>query len=94
MSRTRHRTRDDSKRTSPRSRLTIGKGSGEYSKSEFDYHDGGGNHNWYLWLHSYVGYGKQKKRRRVRKLMKRFGRRLFRRRGDQELRTLVEDANE
>ena len=91
MSRTHHRTHEDSHRNSPRSKLTKGPGAGEYSKSEYDYHDGGGNHNWILWIRSYLGYGKQKKRRRLRKVMKRLGRRMFRRRGDQELRDELEE---
>ncbi len=90
MSRTRHRTSEtierESRRRRPRSRLTQGKGAAEYMPGIFDVHDGGGNHNWFLWLRDYCGYGKQRKRRRTRRIMKRYGRRVDRQRGKQELR--------
>jgi hypothetical protein len=80
MSRTRHRRVDRSNKRTPRSRLTKGKGAGEYSPSTLDEPANRGlPGSWSLWLHSYNGYGKQRKRRRIRKRMKTYGRRVCRR---------------
>jgi len=80
MSRTRHRRVDRSNRRTSRSRLTKGKVAGEYSRSTLDEPANRGvSGSWAMWLYSYNGYGKQRKRRRVRQLMKTHGRRVFRR---------------
>ena len=80
MSRTRHRHEDRSTKRAATTTLTKGKKAGEYSRSTFDEPaNRGKTGSWSLWLHSYNGYGKQRKRRRVRKLMKIYGRRVGRR---------------
>jgi len=61
--------------------LTKGKKSGEYNPSTLDEPANRGKPgSWSLWLHDYNGYQKARKRRRVRKLMKAYGRRVARRR--------------
>jgi hypothetical protein len=80
MSRTKHRREDRSTKRSATSTLTKGKKAGEYSPSTLDAPANRGvQGGWSLWLHSYNGYGKQRKRRRIRKLMKVYGRRVGRR---------------
>lgn len=80
MSRTRHRREDRSARRAAASTLTKGKKAGEYSRSTFDEPANRGRPgSWSTWLHAYNGYAKQRKRRRVRKLMKTYGRRVARR---------------
>ena len=80
MSRTRHRRKDRPARRAPVSTLTKGKKAGEYSRSTFDEPANHGRiGSWSMWLHNYNGYAKQQKRRRVRKLMKAYGRRVARR---------------
>jgi hypothetical protein len=80
MSRTRHRRVDRSNKRTLRSRLTKGKSAGEYSPSIIDKPANRGlSGSWLLWLHSYNGYGKQRKRRRIRKWLKTYGRRVCRR---------------
>jgi len=80
MSRTNHRRIDRPTRSSPRSTLTKGRKAAEYSPSTVDEPVNQGNPgSWSLWLHSYTGYGKQRKRRRIRKMMKTYGRRVARR---------------
>lgn len=79
MSRTVHKVNRSSSTT--RSRLTKGKRAGRYSAGALDLSEqtgGGKGHD--LWLKDYLGYGKQKKRRRIRKVMKRHGRRAEKRR--------------
>ena len=80
MSRTLHRREDrPTKRAAP-STLTKGKKAGEYSASRFDEPSNRGKPgSWSRWLHDYNGYGKQRKRRRIRKQMKTYGRRVARR---------------
>ena len=80
MSRTRHRRSDRPERSTPRSTLTKGKKAGEYMASKFDAPaNRGKTGSWFLWLNNFNGYQKQRKRRRVRKLMKAYGRRVARR---------------
>lgn len=80
MSRTRHRREDRPTKRAATSVLTKGKKAGQYSRSTFDEPaNRGKTGSWSLWLHSYNGYGKQRKRRRIRKLMKAYGRRVNRR---------------
>lgn len=80
MSRTRHRREDRHAKRAPSSTLTKGKKAGEYSPSTLDAPANRGKPgSWSMWLHSYLGYGKQRKRRRIRKLMKAYGRRVERR---------------
>jgi len=83
MSRTRHRREDRPTRRASRTALTKGKQAGEYSPSTVDEPSNRGKPgSWARWLSSYNGYGKQQKRRRVRKLMKVHGRRVARRAGN------------
>jgi len=80
VSRTRHRREDRPQKRSATSALTKGKKAGAFSRSTFDEPANLGKPgSWSLWLHSYNGYGKQRKRRRTRKLMKTYGRRVARR---------------
>lgn len=80
MSRTRHRREDRRQKRSATSALTKGKKAAEYSPSTLDAPANRGKPgSWALWLHDYNGYGKQRKRRRIRKLMKTYGRRVARR---------------
>jgi len=80
MSRTSHRREDRHTKRAAVSTLTKGKKAGEYSRSTFDEPANRGKPgSWSLWLHDYNGYGKQRKRRRIRKLMKVYGRRVERR---------------
>lgn len=80
MSRTRHRREDRPARHAARSTLTKGKKAGEYSRSVFDEPANRGRPgSWSMWLHDYNGYPKQRKRRRVRKIMKTYARRVARR---------------
>jgi hypothetical protein len=86
MSRTRHRREDRTIRRAARPALTKGKKAGEYSPSTLDEPANRGKPgSWSPWLHSYNGYGKQRKRRRVRKIMKKYGRRVTRRAGNRDL---------
>jgi hypothetical protein len=86
MSRTNHRRADRRARLTPRSSLTKGRKAAEYSPSTIDEPANRGKPgSWALWLHSYNGYGKQRKRRRIRKTMKTYGRRVARRIGKQEI---------
>ena len=60
--------------------LTKGRKAGGYNPSTLDEPANRGKPgSWSLWLHSYNGYGKQRKRRRIRQLMKTYGRRVERR---------------
>lgn len=80
MSRTKHRREDRSTKRPAVSTLTKGKHAGEYSPSTLDEPANRGKPgSWSMWLHDYNGYGKQRKRRKVRKLMKTYGRRVARR---------------
>ncbi len=80
MSRTLHRRADRPTRRAAPSTLTKGKAAGGYSPSHFDEPSNRGKPgSWSRWLHDYNGYGKQRKRRRIRKLMKVHGRRVDRR---------------
>jgi hypothetical protein len=80
MSRTHHRSEDRRSKRAASSTLTKGKKAGEYNPSTLDVPANRGKlGSWSLWLHSYNGYGKQRKRRRIRKLMKAYGRRVDRR---------------
>lgn len=80
MSRTNHRREDrHGKRAAP-SVLTKGEHAGNYSRSVFDAPANRGvPGSWSVWLHDYNGYLKQRKRRRIRKIMKTYGRRVERR---------------
>jgi hypothetical protein len=80
MSRTHHRREDRRAKRAAASTLTKGKKAGEYNPSTLDEPANRGKPgSWSRWLHDYNGYGKQRKRRRVRKLMKTYGRRVERR---------------
>jgi hypothetical protein len=83
VSRTRHRREDRPTRRAAPSTLTKGKKAGAYSASHFNEPSNRGKPgSWSRWLHDYNGYGKQRKRRRVRKLMKTYARRADRRAGN------------
>jgi len=83
MSRTRHRQEDRPERRAARPALTKGKKTGEYSPSTIDEPANRGKPgSWTRWLSDYNGYGKQRKRRRVRKIMKTYARRVARRAGN------------
>jgi hypothetical protein len=80
VSRTLHRRDERPTRRAAPSMLTKGQKAGAYSASRFDEPSNQGKPgSWSRWLHDYNGYGKQRKRRRVRKLMKAYGRRVARR---------------
>lgn len=80
MSRTLHHRADRSTLRVAPSVLTKGKKAGEYAASRLDAPSNRGvAASWTTWLHDYNGYAKQRKRRRVRKLMKTYGRRVARR---------------
>lgn len=80
MSRTKHRRDDRPTKRAATSMLTKGKKAGNYNPSTLDEPANRGKPgSWALWLTSYNGYGKQRKRRRIRKLMKAYGRRVERR---------------
>lgn len=79
MSRTNHRRQRSTKRAA-RSTLTTGKKAGEYVPSSADEPSNLGKPgSWSRWLRDYNGYAKERKRRRVRKVMKKYGRRVARR---------------
>jgi hypothetical protein len=83
VSRTRHRREDRPTRRAAPSTLTKGKKAGEYIASHCDEPSNRGvAGSWARWLSDYNGYSKQRKRRRVRKLMKTYGRRIARRAGN------------